>query len=199
LHAGHHPKKQEWKRMKKLLVGAAVFAAILGTAPAARAQQSNAVTVGFSGGLNLTSGDLSNTNGTGFNIQAHAGYKPSSLAFGLRGDLGIWTTPGKTVTPIAGGASVSYPGITWTTLNANGVYNFEGAKDATFVPYVIGGVGIYNGTKGIGTKFGINAGGGVTFKLSGFDAFAEARFHNVFTDGFSARIIPISFGINLKP
>ncbi|MDZ7631797.1 MAG: hypothetical protein U5K74_10735 [Gemmatimonadaceae bacterium] len=74
-----------------------------------------------------------------------------------------------------------------------------GAKDATFVPYVIGGVGVYNGTEGIGTKFGINGGGGVTFKLSGFDAFAEARFHNIFTDGFSSRIIPVSFGINFQP
>ncbi len=185
--------------MKTFIVGAAVLAAIAATAPAAQAQQQGAVTFGFSGGLTLPTGDLGNTQGSGFNLQGHATIKPSSLPIGLRGDLGLWTTPGKTVRPIAGGASVSYPGVTWITANVNGVYNFEGAKDATFVPYVLGGVGVYNGTEGIGTKFGVNGGGGVTFKLSGFDAFAEARFHNIFTDGFSSRIIPLSFGINFRP
>jgi hypothetical protein len=185
--------------MKKLLVGAAVFAAIAATAPAVQAQQASAVTFGFSGGLTMPVGDLGDTQGAGFNLQAHAGLKPSSIPFGLRGDLGLWTTPGKTVSPIGGGAGVSYPGITWFTVNGNAVYNFEGAKDATFVPYIIGGAGIYNGSEGIGTKFGINGGGGVTFKLSGFDAFTEARFTNVFTDGSSARMIPIMFGVNFKP
>ncbi len=185
--------------MKKLLVGAAVLAAISAAAPTAQAQQKSALTFGISGGLTVPVSDLGNTQGSGFNIQGHAGLKPESIPFGLRGDLGLWTTPGKTVTSPGGGSNASYDGITWFTANVNGVFNFEGAKDATFVPYVIGGVGIYNGSEGIGTKFGVNGGGGVTFKLSGFDAFAEARFHNIFTDGFSARMIPISFGINFKP
>ncbi len=187
--------------MKKLFVGAAVFAAIAAAAPVAQAQQKGPATFGISGGLTVPIGDLGDTQGAGFNVQGHAMLKPSSVPFALRGDLGLWTTPGKTISPLGGGggASVSYPGVTWFTANVNGVFNFEGAKDATFVPYVIGGVGIYNGTEGLGTKFGINGGGGITFKLSGFDAFTEARIHNVFTDGSSARLIPISFGINFKP
>jgi len=187
--------------MKKILVGAAVLAAVSIASPA-RAQQmssSSSLTYGISGGLVLPTGDIGNTNGSGFNIQGHAGFRPASLPFGLRGDLGLWTTPGKTITPIAGGSSTSYPGVTWFTANANAVFNFEGEKDATFVPYVIGGAGLYNGSEGIGTKFGINAGGGVTFKLSGFDAFAEARFHNIFTDGNASRLIPVSFGVNFRP
>ena len=87
---------------------------------------------------------------------------------------------------------MKYGGLNWFTINANAVYNFEGAKDATFVPYVIGGVGLYNAGRGIGTNFGFNAGGGVTFKLAGFDAFTEARFHNVMATGGSARLIPVS-------
>ena len=187
--------------MKKLLVGAAAFAAMTFTAPTMQGQSSSSspVTFGFSGGLTLPFGSLGDINGTGFNLQGHANLKPSSLPFGLRGDLGLFTTSGKTLPTLGEVTSQSYPGTTWFTANVNAVYNFEGAKDATFVPYVIGGVGFYNGSHGFGTKFGINAGGGVTFKLSGFDAFAEARVHNVFTDGFSARMIPISFGINLKP
>ena len=189
--------------MKKLIAGAAVFAAIAAAAPVtqAQAQQKGPATFGISGGLTLPIGNLGDTQGAGFNVQGHAMLKPSSVPFALRGDLGLWTTPGKNISPIGGGGggSVSYPGVTWFTANVNGVFNFEGAKDATFVPYVIGGVGIYNGSEGLGTKFGINGGGGITFKLSGFDAFTEARIHNVFTDGSSARLIPISFGINFKP
>ena len=184
--------------MKKLIAGAAVFAAIAAAAPVtqAQAQQKGPATFGISGGLTLPIGNLGDTQGAGFNVQGHAMLKPSSVPFALRGDLGLWTTPGKNISPIGGGGggSVSYPGVTWFTANVNGVFNFEGAKDATFVPYVIGGVGIYNGSEGLGTKFGINGGGGITFKLSGFDAFTEARIHNVFTDGSSARLIPISFG-----
>ncbi len=186
--------------MKTLLVGAVVCAAMVAAAPMAQAQSSSSpVTFGFSGGLTIPFGTLGDINSTGFNIQAHASLKPSSVPFGLRGDLGVWTTAGKTLPNIGDITGQKYDGTTWTTANVNAVYNFESAKDATFVPYVLGGVGLYNGTRGFGTKFGINGGGGVTFKLSGFDAFAEARVHNIFTDGFSARMIPISFGINFKP
>jgi hypothetical protein len=186
--------------MKTLLVGAAVFAAMVAATSTAHAQSSTSpVTFGFSGGLTIPFGSLGDINGAGLNLQAHAGIKPSSIPFGLRGDLGLFTTAGKTLPNVGNVAGNSYPSTTWTTANVNAVYNFEGAKDATFVPYVLGGVGLYNGTRGFGSKFGVNGGGGLTFKLSGFDAFAEARVHNIFTDGFSARMIPISFGINFKP
>jgi hypothetical protein len=187
--------------MRHLAVGTAVIAALISSTPrAALAQQASAVTYGFSGGLLIPSGTLGDINGSGINIQAQAGYKPSSLPFGVRADFGIWTTGGKTLPAVGAAPATSYKGSTWVTLNANVVYNFESEKDATFVPYVIGGLGVYSG--GVGdrqSKFGINAGGGVTFKLSSFDAFAEARIHNVFTDGYSSRLIPLSFGINFKP
>ncbi|MCC7052508.1 MAG: hypothetical protein IT355_04525 [Gemmatimonadaceae bacterium] len=185
--------------MKKLLVGAAVFAAIVGATPAVQAQSSSAIQYGISGGLTLPIGNIGDTQGTGFNIQGHATYKPGSNPFAFRGDVGLWTTPGKSITPIGGGTSVKYSGKNWFTVNANVVYNFEGAKDATFVPYVLGGAGLYSANGGIGTNFGINAGGGVTFGLAGFDAFTEARIHNVMANGGSARLIPISFGISFKP
>ena len=184
--------------MKKILVGAAVFAAMVGAAPVVQAQSKSGPQFGISGGLNLPLGDLGDGYGTGLNVQGHASYKPSSSgAFSLRGDAGLWTQSGKTVR--VGGISGSNPSLTLFTVNGNLVYNFEGAKDAIFVPYVIGGAGIYTGNRNFGTHLGINAGGGVTFKLAGFDAFAEGRFHNIFGDGGSARIIPLSFGIMFKP
>jgi hypothetical protein len=169
----------------------------VGTAPAVLAQDAGGARFGVSGGLNLPLGNLGNGYGSGFNIQGHAAIKPGSMPFALRGDAGFWTLGGKTVN--SGGISGSNPSLTMFTVNGNVVYNFEGAKDATFVPYVIGGAGVYTGNRNFGTQIGLNAGGGVTFKLAGFDAFAEGRFHNVFGNGGSARIIPLSFGVMFKP
>ena len=185
--------------MKKILVGAAVFAALAAVAPTAQAQQSSGVVFGISGGLNVPMGDLGDFYGSGFGLMGHVTVRPGTFPFAVRGDVGVLTNGGKSGTPIGGGTGSSTDGLTWTTVNANAVFNFEGSKDATFVPYVIGGAGIYNGNRGIGTKFGVNGGGGVTFKLSGFDAFTEARFTNIFTDGSSTRMIPIMFGVNFKP
>lgn len=183
--------------MKKLFAGAAVFAAMLGGTSVALAQTKSSARFGVSGGLTLPIGSLGDGFGTGFNIQGHASVTPSSFPLVLRGDVGLVTLSGKTVS--SGGISGSNPSLTLFTVNGNAVYNFESAKDATFVPYVIGGAGIYSGNRNFGTHFGINGGGGVTFKLAGFDAFVEGRFHNVFGDGGSARLIPISFGIMFKP
>jgi opacity protein-like surface antigen len=190
-------KSQERTLMKKRLVYAVTVAGIFGAVPAAHAQQKSELTYGVSGGLTLPIGSIGDVNGTGINLQGHATYAPSSLAFKLRGDAGFWTLGGKSVN--RSGVNFSTKSVRFINVTANAMYEFEGAKDATTVPYVIGGVGIYNGSQGAGTNFGFNAGGGVTFRLSGFDAFAEARFHNILANGGSARVIPLSFGINFKP
>jgi hypothetical protein len=183
--------------MKKILAGAVGIAAILSISTVAQAQDAKGARFGISGGLTVPIGSLGDGYGSGFNLQGHATIKPSSFPLDLRGDAGFWTNSGKTVR--VGGISGSNPSLTLFTVNGNVVYNFEGAKDATFVPYVLGGAGIYTGNRSFGTHFGINGGGGVTFKLAGFDAFVEGRLHNVFGDGGSARLIPVSFGIMFKP
>ena len=86
---------------------------------------------------------------------------------------------------------------------ANALYPFGDAASNTR-PYIIGGLGLYKlkataSYQGIDisdsqTKFGINVGGGVTFHLSGFDTFIEARFHSAFTDESNTNFIPLSFG-----
>jgi Outer membrane protein beta-barrel domain len=185
--------------MRKLLVGSTILAAIAAATPVAQAQaqSQSAISYGVSGGLTLPIGTFGDFQGSGLNVQGHALYKPGSSALSFRGDLGVWTTSGQNST--FRGVPLKTEGTRFITLNANAIYNFESAKDATFVPYVIGGAGLYNGNRSFGTNFGINAGGGVTFKLASFDAFAEARLHNVFGNGGSSRLIPISFGITFKP
>jgi opacity protein-like surface antigen len=92
---------------------------------------------------------------------------------------------------------------------ANAVFAFPGASMAR--PYLIGGLGLYNGKTtidGFGsseaqTKFGINAGAGFDFGLGKAKLFAEGRFHAIMkgvTDGTSgdektAYMIPLTVGL----
>ncbi|HEU4586637.1 MAG TPA: hypothetical protein VFR95_12865, partial [Gemmatimonadaceae bacterium] len=46
------------------------------------------------------------------------------------------------------------------------------------------------------TKFGLNAGAGLRFQLTGFSTFVEARWHTIFTEGKNTQVIPISVGIS---
>jgi hypothetical protein len=72
-------------------------------------------------------------------------------------------------------------------------YEF-GDKTKAFRPYIIGGLGIYDG------NFGINGGIGVDFAVvhAPFGFFAEARYHNVFTDGDDLGFIPLNAGIRIR-
>jgi hypothetical protein len=178
--------------MSKLSVGVAALAMMVGAASTVSAQSSR-VTYGGSLGLNIPVGTIGDVSRSGYTIMGHAQYEPSSFPVSWRADAGFMTLGAKTVNNISLGNSRNI-----FTINGNAVYNFDTAKDATFVPYLIGGVGIYAGNRGLGTNLGLNAGGGVTMKLAGFEAFGEARLHNVF-DNVAYRLLPLSFGIRIKP
>lgn len=45
------------------------------------------------------------------------------------------------------------------------------------------------------TKFGLNAGAGFRFQLTGFSTFVEARWHTIFTEGSNSQMVPITVGI----
>lgn len=47
------------------------------------------------------------------------------------------------------------------------------------------------------TKFGMNGGGGVTYRLGNSNAklFAEARYYKMYTRGTSTSVLPVTFGI----
>jgi hypothetical protein len=61
--------------------------------------------------------------------------------------------------------------------------------------------GAYTGTSNSDTRFGINGGGGVTFKLGSMvSGFIEGRVDNVFTekgaiDTDQIQIVPVTFGL----
>jgi hypothetical protein len=73
------------------------------------------------------------------------------------------------------------------------VYDFGSTTNA-FRPYLIGGLGIYDG------NFGLNAGIGVDFAVvnAPFGFFAETRYHRVFDDPSDVGFIPINAGIRIR-
>ena len=73
------------------------------------------------------------------------------------------------------------------------VYDFGSSSNA-FRPYLIGGLGLYDG------NFGLNAGIGVDFAVvnAPFGFFAETRFHRVFDDPQDVSFIPINAGIRIR-
>jgi hypothetical protein len=78
-------------------------------------------------------------------------------------------------------------------------------------PYLIGGLGLYNGkttVDGVGssdaeTKFGANAGAGFDLKLGSAALYAEGRFHAIFKgavdtqtlDETTAYMVPLTVGL----
>lgn len=71
------------------------------------------------------------------------------------------------------------------------VYAFGGSEKVK--PYVIGGLGMYDG------DFGLNGGFGADLAGSGpIGFFGEARFHAVFRPGDNLNLIPINLGVRIR-
>jgi hypothetical protein len=182
--------------MKRTLRTLGVLAAL--ALPASlTAQASSEKTIGFgvSGGLSLPMGDLSDGVEAGYNVAGHVYLKPAALkAFRLRGDVSYDSWSGKT-----DGVSASSLGFM-----GNAVFDL-GTAGSSVKPYILGGVGMHNGksevrvgsisVEGSSTDLAVQAGVGLSFQLSGFSTFAEARFVNVFTEENSTNFLPIVFGI----
>jgi hypothetical protein len=84
----------------------------------------------------------------------------------------------------------------------NIVYNFSVSDETKFRPYLIGGAGVYyfspdDDAFDSSTDFGINAGAGFTAPIGSGTTkiFGEVRFHNIFTDGESTNIMPLTLGL----
>jgi hypothetical protein len=88
---------------------------------------------------------------------------------------------------------------------ANVSYRFGSSPGTRFVPYLVGGLGVYH-SKGIGddafggstTKPGMNLGAGFDFGAGSTGLFVEARWHNVFVDGDNLKFLPITLGIRFR-
>ena len=142
----------------------------------------------IAGGPSFATGDFGDLLDMGYHAQVGAGFSLPMLPIGIRAD-GAWNrfdieNTDENVRILSG------------TLNA--VVNLP---TPGITPYLIGGVGLYNGKNSGGgdsvTDFGVNVGAGVRVGLPGLSVFGEARLHNVFGDPDTYRFVPVSIGISL--
>lgn len=178
--------------MKGLKTGLVVAGLLMAGVGAAQAQ--TPVTFGIGGGATIPLGNTSDAVKTGWNGLALVQFKPASSPVGFQIDGQYQELKSKAgLTP---GKSQLVNGT------ANVVFSFPTSAETKVRPYLIGGAGAYNvkfkpttGTSASTTKFGINAGAGFDFALSGATIFVEGRFHNVFTEGSNTKFIPINLGV----
>jgi len=181
--------------MKSAIRGAVLGLAVMLGAQAAHAQ----ISLGLGGGVVVPTGDLSDGNSTGWSGTAQLRVKPPVSPVGFQVDA-FYTRFG--LEGIDGHSRM----IGGT---ADAMFAFPSASVAR--PYLLGGVGLYNGKTtidGLGssdaeTKFGLNAGAGFDFGLGKANLFAEARFHAIMKgvtdvstgDEKTAYMIPITVGV----
>ena len=158
------------------------------------------------GGATVPLSDLSDFNKTGWNAGALVTIGVPLVPVSFRID-GQWQQ-------MQAKSGVPFPAdLRIIDGTANVVYTFGAALPTKF--YLIGGLGVYNerfkdpdtDISASGTKFGLNAGVGFKFQLTGFATFIEARYHNVIHgtdvgggdasggDVRSLQFIPITVGI----
>jgi opacity protein-like surface antigen len=189
----------------RLVIGAAALL-IAATAQAQGTSNTSGRPFKLGGALGGTIplGDFSDGVDLGWHLGGLIEYKPQSMPVTWRGEITYHRNGLKddyfSQIPGVGNLDGNFSMVNFI---ANAVYPFGDAA-STARPFIIGGLGLYKlkasaDFNGIDisdsqTKFGLNVGGGVTFNLSGFETFVEARYHSVFTEDSNTNFIPISFG-----
>ncbi len=158
---------------------------------------------GIAAGLNIPVGSIGDGASTGWNLQGFVDWTSRTQPFGLRGDISYGVLSGKSF------QTVDFNDLKLFSITGDGVWMIHPApgSESRTTPYVLAGVGLYHASQtgdiagqsvdNGSTNFGINFGGGLLYKLAGFSAFGEIRYHNVFSgaDGGSAKYVPIVVGL----
>jgi hypothetical protein len=184
--------------MRSTIRGAAAGLALVLVAQAAHAQAG--LSLGVGGGAVVPSGTMADGLKTGWNGMVVARVKPALSPVGLQLD-GFYDR-----FALEGGFD-GHSRMLGAT--ADLVYAMPSAAVAH--PYLLGGVGMYNGKTTINgvssesqTKFGLNAGAGLDFAFGGgARLFAEGRFHAILkgvadpstTEEKTAYMIPLTVGL----
>lgn len=179
--------------MRHIRVSLAAAVALLGAAIPSYAGAQAIAMLGISAGAAVPMGKLSDTHSTGFNTMLSLGFGggeeiPVSLRFdGAYTKFNGNTTNGTTASSIR----------IWSG-GVNAIVSVPGGE--VIRPYILGGGGVFNMKSSAtgatsSTDFGVTGGVGVGLDLSGFNTFAEARIHHIFTANGATRYAPIVFGI----
>ncbi|MDQ8161607.1 MAG: outer membrane beta-barrel protein [Gemmatimonadota bacterium] len=151
------------------------------------------LTVGVSGGVSVPTGDLADAVDAGYSVAGHVFFAPAALtSVRFRGDVSFDQFSYKK------GSSLSDESFRSLGFVANAMVDLTSGS-SSMMPYLVGGLGVYSGkasgSDDSSTDFGLQVGAGLTFKLSGFATFLEAKYVNVFSDPNSTGYLPITFGV----
>jgi len=164
--------------------------------PVHQMQAQSFTSLGVAAGASFPTGDYKDVVKTGYNayltLDVHAPLSPVGLRFdGMFNELD--------------GSSSAFSGNEkahiWAA-TANVVFHPTDLVVAH--PYVIGGLGYYHASftgQPLGfsipaeNKMGFNAGVGLAIPLTGFKAFVEARYHQLFSSDEHVHFMPVSFGV----
>lgn len=158
---------------------------------------------GVSAGLLIPVGSIGDGASTGWNLNGFVDWTSRTQPFGLRADVSYGVMSGKNF------QTVNFNDLKLFSITGDGVWMIHPAQgsESRTTPYLLAGVGLYHASQtgdiagtevdNGSTNFGINFGGGILYKLAGFSAFGEVRYHNVFSgsDGGSAKYVPIMVGL----
>lgn len=192
--------------MSKWMV-AFMAVALLGARPASAlpGEAGRMVQLGIGGGVSLPVSHAKDALKDGWHVRGIVEVKPPMFPLGLRGALGYQKFDLDHAPAGTQGTGNILSGLGGITI---------GMSLGPIRPYVTASLGAFRvetkvdstgaETSAHETKFGIDGGAGIQFKLASMHGFLEARVENVYTDqGFdtsileknSTRIIPVTFGL----
>ena len=163
------------------------------------------VSFGIGGGVSVPVSDARDAFKTGFNGQGFVRLNLKGLPIAPRVDFQFQRFD-------IDDAKFQTPGISGNGQLLAGVANLQYVvmPHGPARPYIVAGLGAYNfktdvtgiaGASKSDTRFGVNGGAGVLFKLTSLvSGFVEGRLDNVFSDkGFiqskQVQVVPVTFGV----
>ena len=175
------------------VLGAGIFAFTVSSTALSQGS-TNPFSFGVSAGASIPVGDLANGVKTGFNVGAQVGVRQPMWPVGLRLDGQFNRFKSKNETE-----NFNFD-ITSVSLD---VVFMPSGMTSPLKPYFLAGPSYFHssaGFQGVSTSsndWGLNAGAGVEYLLTGFSTFLEARYDWIHTGNGSDSFIPISVGIKI--
>ena len=187
---------QRTTRWSRWLIAGAALMSLAVSSPALSQSSTNPFSFGVFGGASIPLGDLRDDDGvkTGFNLGGLIQVRQPMWPVALRLDGQFNRFKPKDETD-----DFNFD-ITSVSLD---VVFMPSTSTSELKPYVLVGPSYFHSSVGSGgvsisaNDWGFNGGVGVTYALSGFSTFAEARYNWIHTDDGSNSILPISVGIRI--
>lgn len=177
---------------------------LLLTAGTLAAQERRPTSFGLGAGMTFLTGEDRDFFNDGLNVHGSLAVPLRRAGLDLRFDLGYHRIGGKdrfTAPPPSD--SLQLGDFNVIALTA-GVQYAPSASLGTRV-YLVGGLGLYRteakavhygqAVQGSSTDFGMTGGVGLSVPLGRMRGFVEGRFHNIFGEGSSAQMYPVTVGV----